>query len=408
MKHIRVNIKIFVLLFVFGLFNCQNPASVAQSQSEEEMVDLPILVGAERMDIYLPQISGKNIAMVVNQTSTIGETHLVDSLLAKGINITKIFAPEHGFRGQADAGEKIKDGLDAETGVPIASLYGSKRKPSAEDLSGIELMIFDIQDVGARFYTYISTMHYIMEACAENNIPMMVLDRPNPNGNLVDGPVLDTSNYRSFVGMHPIPTAHGMTIGEYAQMVNSEGWLSGGMTCELSVIPCENYDHNTPYSLPIKPSPNLPNNRAIHLYPSICLFEGTVFSLGRGTTTQFQVIGAPEYPATDFSFTPVSRPGAKYPKHENEVCYGLDLTQLSAESLFAERQLNLEYLLEIYRNYPDKENFFLANNFFNKLAGNDELMEQIKTGANITAIRTSWEPALSEFKKTRGKYLLYP
>jgi uncharacterized protein YbbC (DUF1343 family) len=345
--------------------------------------------------------------MVVNQTSTIGERHLVDSLLAAGMVIKKIFAPEHGFRGQADAGEKVSDGKDAQTGIPIASLYGAKRKPGAEDLAGIDLMIFDIQDVGARFYTYISTMHYIMEACAENNIPMLILDRPNPNGHYVDGPVLDTSTYRSFVGMHPIPTVHGMTIGEYAQMVNGEGWLAGDQTCKLTVIPCENYRHDRPYVLPIKPSPNLPNNRSIYLYPSICLFEGTVFSLGRGTTSQFQVIGAPDYPETDFSFTPISRPGAKYPKHENKTCYGLDLTTLDPEQIFAERQLNLSYLLDIYQRYPNKDDFFLNSDFFEKLAGNNQLRKQLIAGKSEAAIRASWEPALSQFKEMRKKYLLY-
>lgn len=407
MKQIRVNIKIFVLILASCLISCQNQTSEAQSASSMESAEAPITVGAARTDAYFPLLQGKNLGMVVNQTSTIGETHLVDSLLSAGISIAKIFAPEHGFRGQADAGEKVSDGKDAQTGVPITSLYGSKRKPGAEDLAGIDLMIFDIQDVGARFYTYISTMHYIMEACAENNIPMLILDRPNPNGHYVDGPVLDTSRYRSFVGMHPIPTVHGMTIGEYAIMVNGEGWLADAQSCELTVIPCENYRHDRSYTLPIKPSPNLPNNRSIYLYPSICLFEGTAFSLGRGTTSQFQVIGAPDYPDTAFSFTPISRPGAKYPKHKDQTCYGLDLTSLSSEQIFAERQLNLSYLLDVYQNYPNKDAFFLESNFFEKLAGNDQLREQLIAGESEAEIRASWEPALGQFKEMREQYLLY-
>ncbi|HKK75665.1 MAG TPA: DUF1343 domain-containing protein [Saprospiraceae bacterium] len=407
MKQIRVNIKIFVLILSICVFSCQNQTSQAQSKTSNGEAETAITVGAARTDAYLPLLRGKSIGMVVNQTSTIGNTHLVDSLLASGIKIIKIFAPEHGFRGQADAGEKVSDGKDNQTGLPIASLYGAKRKPAPTDLAGIDLMVFDIQDVGARFYTYISTMHYIMEACAENDIPMLVLDRPNPNGHYVDGPVLDTSRYRSFVGMHPIPTVHGMTIGEYAQMVNGERWLVGGLQCDLTVIPCENYSHDRPYILPIKPSPNLPNNRAIYLYPSICLFEGTVFSLGRGTSKQFQVIGAPDYPQTAFSFTPVSRPGATYPKHEDKTCYGLDLTQLLPEQIFAERQLNLSYLLDIYQTYPHKDKFFLESNFFEKLSGNDELKAQLIAGKSEAEIRASWEPELGQFKESRKKYLLY-
>lgn len=407
MKQIDVNIKIFVLILSICFFSCRNQATIAQTEAAASEPAAEIIVGAARTDLYFPLLDGKNIALVVNQTSTIGKTHLADSLLAADMQIVKIFAPEHGFRGQADAGEKVSDGKDAQTGIRIASLYGAKRKPSADDLAGIDLMIFDIQDVGVRFYTYISTMHYIMEACAENNIPMLILDRPNPNGHYVDGPVLDTSRYRSFVGMHPIPTVHGLTIGEYAQMVNGEGWLSAGKSCELTVITCENYRHDRPYVLPVKPSPNLPNNRAIYLYPSICLFEGTVFSLGRGTTSQFQVIGAPDYPQTAFSFTPVSRPGAKYPKHENQTCYGLDLTQVSPEQIFAERQVNLSYLLDLYQTYPHKDKFFLESNFFEKLSGNDALKVQVIAGKSEAEIRASWEPALSQFKMSRQKYLLY-
>lgn len=406
MQHLSVNIKIFVLTTGFWLISCQQPSGQAPI-TEKAASEKAIMVGAARTDVYFPMLAGKKIGLVVNPTSTIGERHLVDSLQAAGMEIVKIFAPEHGFRGEADAGEKISDGKDPQTGIPIASLYGSQRKPDSGSLANIDLIIFDIQDVGARFYTYISTMHYVMEACAENNIPMLVLDRPNPNGHYVDGPVLDTSRYRSFVGMHPIPIVHGMTIGEYAQMVNGERWLSQGLSCDLTVIPCLNYRHDRPYNLPVKPSPNLPNIRSIYLYPSICLFEGTVFSLGRGTNSQFQVIGAPDYPPTAFSFVPTSRAGAKYPKHEDKTCYGRDLSQLSAAAIFAERQLNLSYLLDLYQTYPDKEQFFLSGNFFDKLAGNELLRKQLIAGSSEATIRASWEPALSEFKQKRAQYLLY-
>lgn len=407
MKHNNLNIKTIVLIIAFFCANCQNQA-VPASKTETDTIEKPELqVGAARTPLYFPMIKGKKLGLIVNQTSKVEDQHLVDLLLEADMEIVKIFAPEHGFRGEADAGEEVKDGKDKATGIPIGSLYGDKKKPSAEDLAGIDLLIFDIQDVGARFYTYISTMHYIMESAAENQLPFLVLDRPNPNGHYVDGPVLDTSAYRSFVGMHPIPVVHGMTIGEYAQMVNGQGWLKNGAQCELEVIPCEGYNHQTPYELPIKPSPNLPNNRSIYLYPSICFFEGTVFSLGRGTTSQFQVIGAPDYPKTEFTFTPISRPGAKYPKHQDKVCYGLDLTQLAPKSIRNEARLNLSYLLEVYEQYPDKNNFFLKSNFFEKLAGNDQLREQLKAGKSESEIRASWEPGLSNFKAMRKQYLLY-
>lgn len=407
MKQISVNIKIFVLIITFFCTNCQNQAATESEVATETVEETAILVGAARTDLYFPMLKGKKLGLIVNQTSTVGDQHLVDLLLEADIEIVKIFAPEHGFRGEADAGEKITDGKDPATGIAIGSLYGDKKKPNAADLAGIDLLLFDIQDVGARFYTYISTMHYIMESAAENQLPFLVLDRPNPNGHYVDGPVLDTAGFRSFVGLHPIPVVHGMTIGEYAQMVNGQGWLKDGAKCDLTVIPCANYDHQTPYELPIKPSPNLPNNRSIYLYPSICFFEGTVFSLGRGTTTQFQVIGAPDYPETTFSFTPISRPGATSPKHQDKVCYGLDLTALSPEEIRAEKQLNLSYLIDLYQKYPDKENFFLKRGSFNRLAGNDQLREQLKSGKSASEIRTTWEPALSQYKEMRKRYLLY-
>ena len=366
-----------------------------------------VRMGAERTEVYLPLLQNKRVALVVNQTSTIGDTHIADALLHQGVQVVKVFAPEHGFRGKADAGEKVSNSRDVKTGLPIVSLYGKNKKPNAEMLAGIDAVIFDIQDVGARFYTYISTMHYVMEACAENNIEVLVFDRPNPNGHFVDGPVLDLA-YQSFVGMHKIPIVHGMTVGELAKMINGEGWLANGLRCRLTVIPCEGYDHETFYELPIKPSPNLPNSHSIYLYPSLCLFEGTAISVGRGTDQQFQVIGDPKLYGYPFRFTPVSKSGAKYPKHENKTCYGQDLSTLSLEALRAERQFNLSYLLDIYKAYPDKATFFNKNNFFDKLAGNATLQNQIKSGMTESQIRDSWRYELDYFKYKRKNYLLYP
>ena len=370
------------------------------------MTPEPLQVGAEQLELYLPLLKGKSIALLVNQTSMVGDRHLVDTLAASGIKIKCIFAPEHGFRGEASAGEKILDGVDQKTGTQVVSLYGKKRKPSEEDLAGVDAVIFDIQDVGARFYTYISTLHYLMEACAEHDVSLIIFDRPNPNGHYVDGPVLNPE-YQSFVGMHPIPVVHGMTIGEYAQMVNGEGWLGAGVSCNLQVVPCRGYDHTTFYELPIKPSPNLPNIRSIYLYPSICFFEGTVASEGRGTTKQFQVYGHPDYTGGDFEFTPVSRPGAKYPKLENQLCRGYDLSGLPLEELRAQGQIKLDYLLDFYNNFPDKENFFLKTLFIDKLAGSDALRKAILAGEDEAAIRQSWQPGLEAFRATREKYLLY-
>jgi uncharacterized protein YbbC (DUF1343 family) len=355
--------------------------------------------GAERTDQYLPLLKGKRVALVVNQTSVIGKKHLVDSLVAAGVNITLIYAPEHGFRGEADAGAHISNATDSKTGLPIFSLYGKNKKPSAEQLSNVDVLLFDIQDVGARFYTYISTMHYVMEAAAENNKSVLVLDRPNPNGYYVDGPVLNPK-YRSFVGMHPIPVVHGLTVGELAGMINGQKWLEGGRTCKLTVIPVKNYTHKTRYSLPVKPSPNLPNDLAIQVYPSICLFEGTNVSVGRGTPTPFQVIGSPFYKKKDFSFTPQSVPGATNPPHLNQVCYGYKLTE------DVQGKFTLAYLLDFYRNSTGQDKFF--TNFFTSLAGNTELKEQIIAGKSEAEIRASWQPALDAYKKMRKQYLRYP
>lgn len=403
----------FYLSLLFFLAACGRPAPEhTPDPSAPQPVALteaksPVLTGAERMDQYLPLIRDKTIALVVNQTSVVGGTHLADTLHALGIDIRAIFAPEHGFRGEADAGAKIEDGRDARTGIPLLSLYGSKRKPTAEDLEGVDWVLFDIQDVGARFYTYISTMHYVMEACAEHGVPFMVLDRPNPNGHYVDGPIR-LPDYQSFVAMDPIPVVHGMTVGELAGMINGEGWLEGGRSCELKVIPCANYDHQTFYHLPVKPSPNLPNMHSIYLYPSLCFFEGTVASLGRGTTKQFQVIGHPDYPAGDYTFTPVPRPGALQPRLEGQECRGYDLSALPLEELQQQRRIDLSYLVDFYRNFPDQQNFFLENLWVDKLAGTPTLRAQIVAGASEEEIRAGWQEELEAFRARRRSYLLYP
>ncbi len=400
----KINFFVVILSFLNLQCSANKPQPTLGKLTIPQALD--IQVGAERLDLYWPLIQNKKVAFVVNQTSRMGTAHLIDSLYALGLDITRIFAPEHGFRGTADAGEKIKDGKDTATGIPITSLYGKKRKPSAEDLAGLDWVIFDIQDVGARFYTYISSMHYVMQACAEQGIAFMVLDRPNPNGHYVDGPVLDLA-YQSFVGMHEVPVVHGMTVGEYATMVNEEGWLGQDLQCDLKVIPCAGYTHQTPYTLPIKPSPNLPNNRAIYLYPSLCFFEGTQVSIGRGTDKQFQLIGLPGYPSDEFSFTPTPQPGARYPKHRDLECHGFDLTKRAEAEIHKEARLNLSYLLEVYENAPQKDQFFLKTNFFDKLAGGESLQAQVKAGWSEEEIRKSWEPKLSQFKQKRKKYLLY-
>jgi uncharacterized protein YbbC (DUF1343 family) len=356
-----------------------------------------LVLAAERTNLYLHHLENKKVGVVGNQTSMIANTHLVDSLLSLGIDIVKVFSPEHGFRGKADAGAIIEDGIDSKTGIPIISLYGKNKKPKDEQLQGIDILVFDIQDVGVRFYTYISTLHYIMESAAESNIKVIVLDRPNPNGHYVDGPILDTA-FQSFVGMHPIPIAHAMTIGEYAKMINGENWIT--TKCELIVIEMENYTHNTNYDLPIKPSPNLPNARSVNLYPSLCLFEGTNISVGRGTDYPFQHFGAP-YLKSNYSFIPKSGEGSKYPKHENIMCFGTDLR-------FQENYLttiNLNWIIEAYKQCSEKEAFF--NNFFNTLAGTDKLKKQIIAGKTAREIKASWQEGLDEFKKIRKKYLIY-
>ena len=356
-----------------------------------------IKIAAERINIYIPILQQQKVAIVGNQSSIIKNTHLVDSLLSRKVNIVKVFSPEHGFRGTADAGAKIEDGTDLKTGLQIISLYGKNKKPTHQQLKGIDIILFDIQDVGARFYTYISTLHYVMEAAGENNIKVIVLDRPNPNGHYVDGPIRE-KGFESFVGMHPIPIVHGMTIGEYAKMINGENWISA--KCDLTVIEMENYTHQSSYDLPIKPSPNLPNARSVNLYPSLCLFEGTTVSIGRGTNYPFQHFGAP-YLESSYSFTPKSGAGSKNPKHKNTECFGLDL-RFQENYLTA---INLNWLIFCYNNSDNKEKFF--NNFFDKLAGTDKLRLQIIEGRNSKEIKESWKKDLEEFMKIRKKYLLY-
>lgn len=365
--------------------------------------DTPI-TGAEQIGLYKPLIEGKTIAVVANQTSMVGDVHLIDTLKAMGVDIKAIFAPEHGFRNMADAGEQIDNGIDNKTGIPLISLYGSHRKPTAGDLEGVGAVIFDIQDVGTRFYTYISTLHYVVEACAENNIRCIVLDRPNPNGFYFDGNILDTA-YRSFVGMDPVPVVHGMTMGEYAMMLNGEGWLKDGVTCDLSVIRCKNYTHATLYDLPVKPSPNLPNQVSVYLYPSLCFFEGTAISVGRGTSFPFQVFGSPDLPDEGFSFTPESVPGAKNPPYLGVKCNGTDLRNAIKDKIVPVPHLDLEWLIRAYNEYPDKDKFF--NSYFDVLAGGPGLREQIQKGMSAEQIRDSWKEGLQEFAMIRAKYLLY-
>lgn len=364
-----------------------------------------ILPGARMINQYLPMLQGKRVAVVANHTSLVGSKHLVDTLLSLGVNIKKIFSPEHGFRGEFEAGELIANYTDKTTGLPVISLYGGSKKPKADHLSDIDIVIFDLQDVGVRFYTYISTMHFVMEACAENGKPLIVLDRPNPNGFYVDGPVLDT-NYRSFVGMHPVPLVHGMTIGEFAQMINGQGWLSGKIKCQLTVIPCKGYTHSMTTALPVRPSPNLPNHLSVLLYPSLGLFEGTVVSVGRGTDYPFQVFGYPDFPNKEFRYVPVEKRGASLnPPYKGKPVYGIDLRDYNVNYFLDRREIILDWLIYSYNSYPEKDKFF--NNFFRLLAGNNELRRQIEQGLSAEEIRQTWQPELEKFKQIRKRYLLY-
>ena len=362
-----------------------------------------ILTGADQPEIYLPVLKDKSVGLVVNNTSISGEKHLVDFLLENEVKVSKIFAPEHGFRGDVSAGGKIKDGIDEATGLPVFSLYGKTRKPTPEHVEGIDVMIFDIQDVGCRFYTYISTLHLVMEACAENNVPLIILDRPNPNGDYVAGPIRE-KGFESFVGMDPVPIVHGCTVGELAKMINGEGWLADSAECELTIVPVKNYDHKTQYSLPVRPSPNLPNDLAIRLYPSLCFFEATSVSVGRGTDFPFQVLGGLKEESGAFQFTPRSIPGvAVNPLNKDQVCYGVDLRQLKNVPRFT-----LKFFLDFYRKYNNEEEFLTRERWLNLLAGADDLILQIRAGKTEEEIVNSWEPGLKEFIALRKKYLLYP
>lgn len=406
---------LLVTLLIFVLGSCQaqkkeNTSSDNTVVETKESSHFPIILGAERYMAYLPFLEGKKVGVVTNQTGVLTDAlngankdyiHLVDYLINKGINVKKIFAPEHGFRGKADAGEKVADGKDIKTGLPIISLYGKNRKPKQEQIAPLDVIVFDIQDVGVRFYTYISTLHLAMEAAAEKGIPVIVLDRPNPNGHYVDGPVLE-KKYQSFVGMHRVPVVYGMTIGEYAKMINGEAWLSGGLKCDLKVITMEKYDHQKSYSLPVRPSPNLPNNQSINLYPSLCFFEGTNVSVGRGTDMQFQVYGTPFGENTSFSFVPQPNFGAKNPKHMGMKVFGEDLRKHPRL-----KKLNLSWLIKAYQE-NNHQAFFNSNLFFDKLAGTDKLRKQILEGKTENEIRDSWQINLEAFKKVREKYLLYP
>ena len=393
--------KFFSFLIIFILVCLEGKAQLISTKNIIDAEDA--IAGASRLELYLPLLENKNIAVVANQTSIFNDTHLIDTLLSKNVNIKKIFTPEHGFRGTADEGALINNSIDEKTQLPIISLYGKNKKPNSEQLEGIDVLLFDLQDVGTRFYTYISTMTYVMEAAAENDIPIIVLDRPNPNGFYIDGPILEIEN-ASFVGLHQVPVVYGLTIGEYAQMVNGEYWLKDSLQCDLTVIPLGNYDRNNIYNLPIKPSPNLPNWQSVYLYPSLCFFEGTTVSVGRGTEAPFQVYGHPMI-ESDYSFTPKQAEGRGKPLHCNSECFGENLIQYAIDYEKNEYQLNLTWLIKAYEQLKDKGNFF--NNFFVKLSGTKDLQQQIENGLSADEIRESWKEGIEEYKKIRSKYLLY-
>lgn len=405
------------LFLVFLLISCGNPdkikikfgrTSVISEDSLSIKTDVKVVtktkptLGIERIHLILDSLKGKRIAVVANQTSVINKQHLVDTLIALKLNVVKVFAPEHGFRGEADAGEKINHSVDSKTGLPLVSLYGNNKKPSVDQLKDVDIIVFDIQDVGVRFYTFISTLHYVMEAATENGKKVIVLDRPNPNAHYIDGPVLE-KEFTSFVGMHPVPIVYGMTIGEYAMMINGENWLENGIKCDLSVLPCKNYTHETSYSLPIAPSPNLKTDRAIALYPSLCLFEGTTISLGRGTERPFEMYGHPKFPQSTFDFTPIPMPGAKISTQLNRKCNGFDLSNVPLRLT----KIHLEYLINANLLLADSGIFINQNVFFNRLAGNSILREQLHECWSEEEIRSTWKDGIENFKLIRSKYLLY-
>ncbi|MGB0851129.1 MAG: exo-beta-N-acetylmuramidase NamZ family protein [Bacteroidia bacterium] len=403
--------KTVLITFLMGIFfACQSSRdNVDEVKDSTDLIDTKVIpsddivMGAERLTSYLPTLMGKRVALVVNQTSVINGSHLVDTFGSIGVNVVKVFAPEHGFRGNHSAGAVIKDGKDQKSGLPVVSLYGRNKKPTAEMLKDVDVVVFDIQDVGVRFYTYISTMHYVMEACAELGKKVVVLDRPNPNGFYVDGPILD-KEFKSFIGMHAIPLVHGLTVGELALMINGEKWLKNEVVCDLQVVTCGNYGHNVLYELPIWPSPNLPNMN--YLYPYLGLFEGTNVSIGRGTNKPFQIVGRPGEEG-DYSFTPVSIPGvSKNPKHLGKVCIGYEVNDVLDSSLFNDPKLNLSHLISFYKSNKS-ENGIYFRDFFYKLAGNKELRTQIEQGMSEDEIRKTWQPKLEEYKRMRKKYLLY-
>lgn len=390
-------------ILVFLILSCtiKNDSVRPVDEIKTEETHVEIIPAADLTTNYLSLLEGKKVGIVGNQTSVIGQTHLVDSLLSLGINVVRVYSPEHGFRGDADAGQKINHEVDQKTGLQIVSLYGKNKKPTREQIKDLDILLFDIQDVGVRFYTYISTLHYVMEAAAEASIPVIVLDRPNPNGHYVDGPVLD-AKFESFVGMHEVPVVYGMTIGEYAKMINGEHWLEDSVVCDLTVIPCKGYNHSSEYNLPIAPSPNLRTANSINLYPSLCFFEGTIVSVGRGTETPFEIYGHPKFKKGDFNFTPVSSFGSKHPKLENQKCKGYDLTNTRERK----SQLDLGYLINA-NNQLEGITWIDNPKFFNLLAGNDVLIEQIKKGLSEDEIRQTWQDDLNQFKLIRSKYLMY-
>ncbi len=403
-KMVTRALPVFVL---FLTISCAAQPHREPGHDAKKQSDIPDLrMGADQLDVLLPMLEGKRVGLLVNHTALVGRTHLVDTLLQRGILIKKIFGPEHGFRGNAADGEVVKNGVDTKSGLPVISLYGRNKKPTPDQVSDIDVLIFDIQDVGTRFYTYISSLHYLMESAAENGKKVVVLDRPNPHGGYTDGPIL-RPEFKSFVGMHPIPVVHGLTVGELAQMVNGQGWLAGGLKCDLAVVTMKNWAHGDEYLLPVYPSPNLPNNQSIRLYPSLCFFEGTAISVGRGTPFPFQALGSPQLKDFDFTFTPVTVPGvAVNPLHENQLCYGIDLREAKTT-----KRIDLSYLINMYNAFPDKENFFwnpFDRNYIDKLAGTDELRKQIRSGMSEDQIRATWSEGLANYNRIRAKYLLYP
>nr|MBS0037634.1 DUF1343 domain-containing protein [Saprospiraceae bacterium] len=408
MRNLFIIGTLLSLVFALGSYSASDRKNSNSFDSDFAEVTLAkeVVAGVERMEEVLKVLEGKRVGLVINPSSMVGERHLLDTLIDLGVAVHKIFALEHGFRGDADAGELIKDSRDVATGLPVVSLYGQNRKPQKEDLKALDLILFDIQDVGVRFYTYISSLHYIMEAAAENGVKVVVTDRPNPNGFYVDGPVLE-EGFKSFVGMHPVPVIHGMTIGEYALMIRGEQWIEFSEDLQLEVIPCLNYDHSMTYDLPVRPSPNLPNLKSVLLYPSLCFFEGTEISVGRGTHLQFQLIGSPYLTEGDTVFIPHSLPGATQPPFLGQKCTGYSFSNYHWKDFASARKLDLSILLMIYNQFPEGQSFFLKNNFFDRLAGTDRLRKQIIAGWDEETIRAEWQSDLQKFQEIRSKYVLY-